>query len=65
MKNFTANVAKAGIVVLTIVCMMVMDKVSFIHENPVVSILAGVALAVVMGNLMTVVSRKQREHAAN
>lgn len=65
MKNSTAKFAKVIIIALTIGCMMMMDKVSFIHENPVVSILAGVALAVVMGNLMTVVSRKQREHAAN
>jgi ABC-type uncharacterized transport system permease subunit len=65
MKNSTAQIAKAGIVVLTIVCMAVISKVPFIHENPVVSIVAGVALAIVMGNLMKVVSRKQREHATN
>lgn len=65
MKNSTAQIAKAGLVVLTIVCMAAISKVPFIHENPVVSIVTGVVLAIVMGNLMKVVSRKQREHAAN
>jgi ABC-type uncharacterized transport system permease subunit len=65
MKNSTAKVAKAGIVVLTIVCMVVINKVPFINENPVVGILTGVALALVLGNLMKVVSQKQREANAN
>lgn len=65
MKNSTAQIAKAGLVVLTIVCMAVISKVPFINENPVISIVVGVALAIVMGNLMKLVSRKQREHATN
>lgn len=65
MKNSTAQIAKAGIVALTIVCMAVISKVPFIHENPAVSIVTGVALAIVMGSLMKVVSRKQRESVTN
>lgn len=65
MKNSTAQIAKAGLVVLTIVCMAVISEIPGVTGNPVVSILVGVALAVVMGNLMKVVSRKQRERAAN
>jgi hypothetical protein len=65
MKNSTAQIAKVSIFVLTIACMAVTSKLPVIAANPVVSIAAGITLAIVMGNLLKVVSRKQRERVSN
>lgn len=65
MKNSTAKIAKVALVVLTIVCMEFISKTFNLNENPIIAIISGVVLAVIMGNLMKVVSRKQRENAAS